>query len=92
MEYIRANYAEELPLKALATMAGVSVSQLERRFAKLLNLSVGDYILNLRLTAAHELLETTDRTITDIGQSTGFYAPSHFSRNFRPWMGSSRCL
>ena len=87
VEYIRLNYAEELPLKTLAAMAGVSVSQLERRFAKLLNLSVGDYIQNLRLTAARELLETTDRTITDIGQSVGFYDHSHFSRIFRRWMG-----
>ena len=67
----------------------VVISQLERRFAKLLNLSVGDYIQSLRLTAARELLETSDRTITDIGQSVGFYDHSHFSRKFRRWMGVS---
>lgn len=89
IDFIRKNYASKLSLSDLARKAGVSVSQLERHFSKLLNMSVAEYIQNVRLTVAREILETTDQTVTAIALSVGFYDHSHFSRTFKQWMNCS---
>jgi AraC-like DNA-binding protein len=86
---IHQHFAEELDLAALAAEAGVSQSQLERRFRQLLGTSPGEYLLRVRVSASRALLESTDRTIADIALSVGFYDHSHFTRTFRRMMSCS---
>lgn len=42
-----------------------------------------EYLILTRINAARDLLETTDRTISDIAQEVGFYDHSHFVRHFK---------
>jgi transcriptional regulator GlxA family with amidase domain len=67
----------------LAKMAGVSKRQLDRRFIRLFNANPNEYLQRVRINAARELLETSDRTITDIAQACGFYDHSHFTKTFK---------
>jgi transcriptional regulator GlxA family with amidase domain len=39
--------------------------------------------LRVRIRAARDLLEQTDRTITDIALAVGFYDHSHFTKTFK---------
>ena len=89
IDHIHKHYGEELDLGGLATKAGVSQSQLERRFRQLLGTSPGEYILRVRISASRALIEATDRTIADIALAVGFYDHSHFTRTFRRMMSCS---
>jgi len=87
--HIHTHFGENLEVKKLASLAGVSQSQFERRFNRIFGTTPYEYILRVRITAARTLLETTDRTIADIACSTGFYDHSHFTRTFKRITGSS---
>jgi len=89
IDHIHKHYGEELDLGSLAAQAGVSQSQLERRFQQLLGTSPGEYILRVRISASRAQLETTDRTIADIAIGVGFYDHSHFTRTFKRMMSCS---
>lgn len=89
LKHIHRHYDAEIDLAALAARAGVSQSQLERRFRQLLGTSPGEYVLRVRINASRSLLEATDRTIADIALSVGFYDHSHFTRTFRRLMSCS---
>jgi len=45
------------------------------------------YVKQLRLQRAAELLESTDGKIADIGAACGFQEMSYFARAFREWKG-----
>jgi AraC-like DNA-binding protein len=89
IDHIHKHYGEELDIGGLAAQAGVSQSQLERRFQQILGTSPGEYILRVRINASRALLENTDRTIADIAQSVGFYDHSHLTRTFKRMMSCS---
>ena len=89
IDHIHKHYGEELDIGGLAALAGVSQSQLERRFIQLLGTSPGEYILRVRVSASRALLETSDRTIADIALTVGFYDHSHFTRTFKRMMSCS---
>ena len=56
---------------ALAAAAGLSTSQLHRRFITALGISPGAYVGRRRLRMAQELLVTTDETLTEIARRCG---------------------
>jgi len=77
--------AIEVPLKRreLATIAGVTVRQMERLCARHLQASIGEIYLRMRLDHAVHLLRSTSLSITAISISCGFTTASHFSRLFK---------
>ena len=81
--YINDHYAEDLSVSQLAKLIGTSTSKFTRAFIRTLNITPGKYINNIRLTAARQMLETTDKTLVEIAQETGFYDLSHFTRAFK---------
>jgi len=50
LEYVIAHYGRPIACADLAERAGLSVSQLQREFRRLFNISPGDYFLYTRLT------------------------------------------
>jgi AraC-like DNA-binding protein len=88
-EWIDAHYTQNIPAEELARKVGVSVSQFNRLFRKVLGISPGVYLTNARLNAARKLLETTDMLITEIATQVGFWDHSHFIRAFRKARGKT---
>lgn len=78
---------EPLPRAALAAIAGVSLRQLERLFARHVGRSIGQEYLRLRLDAAMRLLRETDLARIDVAVACGFVDAAHFSRTFRARFG-----
>jgi transcriptional regulator GlxA family with amidase domain len=70
----------------LATMAGLSVSQFERRFRDAFGTSPRQYLVRIRVDAAAKLLTDTERTVSEIALECGFHDHSHLSRSFRKIM------
>jgi len=89
IKFIHENYATAIRLEDLALRTKISQRQLERQFRLVFGISVMDYILQVRINTARELLENTTRTVSDIATAVGFYDHSHFIRHFKQLRGYS---
>ena len=78
---------EPLPREDLASVAGTTVRQLERLFAREVGEGVAAHYLRLRLDRAAHLLRTTGTPVTQIALACGFRASSHFSSAVRARFG-----
>lgn len=87
LEHIAAHFQERLTMGDLAAMEGLSLSQFERRFREAFGQTPSRFLARFRLTRAGQLLVETDRTLSDIALSCGFYDHSHFTRAFREMFG-----
>jgi AraC-like DNA-binding protein len=81
------NYAEKLDVDALASIIGLSSSQLNRLFKARYQISTTEYIQRYRVHLASTKLSQTEQTIGDIAVSHGFYDQAHFTRVFKHWLG-----
>ena len=89
LEYVRDNYSQAIEVRELAALVHLSVSQFERRFRKVFQISPLKHIMNVRIRAASVRLTSSNDTIAAIAIDCGFYDHSHFTRNFRKIMGVS---
>lgn len=91
IERIRASVAaniDEIPtLAELASNAGMSRYRLSRMFRKHVGTCLRDYVRNLRLECARQLLAASRQSITATALECGFYDLSHFDRVFRRHFG-----
>ncbi len=87
LELVSTRYAEALTITALARAAGLSISQLQREFARLLQLTPSAYLLRVRVLMARRQLEQTADAVGAIALDCGFYDQSHFTRTFHAHTG-----
>ena len=89
LDYIAENLTEDLGLKELANVAGMS----PHYFSELFHRSVGrpphQYVLSQRIERAKESLRNPKRSVLEAGLSAGFENPSHFARVFRRLVGAT---
>jgi YesN/AraC family two-component response regulator len=78
---------DDFGIEDLSASMGMSRSQLYRKFSALTDTSVHQFIRNLRLTKARELLRSSDLNVTEVAYDTGFKNPSHFSRIYSEHFG-----
>jgi AraC-like DNA-binding protein len=83
IETIMNDYARPLTMAELAAKLGLSVSQFGRQFRKRFGTTPLKYLIEVRITAACELLITSDMPIARIAEETGFYDQSHFTNQFQ---------
>jgi AraC-like DNA-binding protein len=89
LEYVVENYRRPLNVGDLARRAGLSASQLQREFRRLFRMTVGDYVLRLRLLMARRRLRTTTDAVGRIATDCGFYDQAHFTRAFKKHTGQT---
>jgi AraC-like DNA-binding protein len=73
----------ELDASHLETKMAISRMQLYRKVKTLSGMTPGEFIRNIRLQKAAELLETTRLTVSEIFFQTGFNNQSYFFREFK---------
>jgi AraC-like DNA-binding protein len=83
---IHTDFARELDMAALARELGVSYSSFRSSFTTHTGLSPHQYLLELRLMRARQLLADTTLTVKGIALETGFRDEHYFSRLFRQKM------
>lgn len=89
-ETVEANYTSpDFSITALADEFHVSVSYMSYLFKKELNQNFSDFLWNLRLEKAKELLLTTDLPIDVVSLSVGYLNASSFRRKFKQAIGVS---
>jgi AraC-like DNA-binding protein len=74
---------EEVSLEELAAQHNVSYVWFRKAFKEVTGISPGQYLLNLRLEKACEMLKAPDKSISEIAFSTGFISEFHFSKIFK---------
>ncbi len=89
LEFIESHYTEALTLEQIAAAASLSENACLRCFRQVLNTSPIQYIKQLRLEKAAQLLLSTNRKIGDIALECGFTDQSYFTRTFREEKGIS---
>lgn len=85
--FLEKSFVDEITVRGLASIAGISVAHLNRRFRQLLRLSPMEYVQSLRIHEAKRLLATTEQNIGQIALAAGFYDQSHFTKRFRKSTG-----
>jgi AraC-like DNA-binding protein len=88
-EYVLAHYGDPIAVEDIAGRAHLSASQLQREFRRLFGMSLGEYLLRVRLIMARRKLEATAGAVGQIALECGFYDQSHFTRAFRAATGLS---
>jgi len=89
IEACRRRLPEGVDAQSMADHAGMSLSTLTRRFREHLRLSPGEFLAQLRLSRACQLLEDSPLNVTEIALECGYESPAAFSRAFRRQMGRS---
>ena len=83
IEYIKANYNEKMTSPKLAERFGLSPKYFGALFKSAAGVSVSDFILNLRIGAAKEMLMGTNMSVEEIAEKTGFSNSFYFSKCFK---------
>jgi AraC-like DNA-binding protein len=87
VDYICQHFASNISVSAMASACNISVSALERRFRKHLNKTPHQYLNEVRLDNARQMLRETDKPVGTIAAETGFADHSHFTRSFTKKFG-----
>jgi PAS domain S-box-containing protein len=89
MQHMDEHFREPISVPQLATLAHLSVSQFERRFKSLFQVTPLQYLIRLRLNKACQMLVTSTTKIIEVALQCGFYDHSHFIRQFTAAFGLS---
>ncbi len=89
LDIICNEYSNAIDLNDLARECHLSPSQFRRTFRKLLGTSPLQFILNVRLQAAADLLTNSRLSVTEIAMKCGFNESNYFTRQFRQHIGIS---
>ncbi|WP_123041823.1 response regulator transcription factor [Cohnella candidum] len=87
--YVDENYSYELTLSSLAEMFHLNETYLSSLFKQNAGLTFSDYVTNLRLTKAEQLLRENELKLTDIATLVGYSSSSYFSTSFKKHYGVS---
>ena len=87
--YIGANWNKKLTLDEIAASAHLSPSYSSALFKAHTGSSIIDYIIELRISKACDMLKYSDLLVSEIADSAGFCDIFYFSRMFKKHMGVS---
>jgi len=83
IDYVHAHYAQDIPLSALAAVAGLSLYHFARLFKQSTRLTPHQYLLQVRVERAKGRLLHSQESITAIALQVGFCDQSHFATHFK---------
>lgn len=87
-ELINANLTDEqFGVSKLAQEMGMSRSNLHRKVKSQTGISVSQYVCNIRLDKATELLKETSLSISDVATKSGFHSVTYFTKCFKDRYG-----
>lgn len=88
-EYIENSYLVDHTLNDLTKHFAVNSNKLMSLFRKVFGKSIFEYIGDLKMKYAHDLLLKEDRTVAEVSRLVGYKNPNHFSAAFKKRFGIS---
>ena len=89
INFIENNYAEPICHDRLAEIACMSKRNFQRVFFRAMNCTAKQYVINMRINQAQELLRGLGKSITEVAYEVGFMDSNYFSRLFKRATGVS---
>lgn len=83
IEYLCENYGTISTIDEIADSCYINKSYMCRLFKKETGVTIFEYLNNIRINHACELLRSTPKSVTDIAAECGFSGISYFSRVFK---------
>lgn len=88
LNYIKENISNpDLNVESLATQLKLSRSQFYRKIKVLTNQTANEFLRNVRLQKAKQILEMENVSISEVCYKTGFSSPSYFTKCFKSYFG-----
>lgn len=89
IEYIGSNLRGDLSISAICKASHTSKNMLYKMFHDTFDCTINDYIIKKRVDAARYMLENSDISVREVGESVGVDNPAHFCRMFKRQIGVS---
>ena len=86
LAYIEKHYAQDISVREIAGVVGVSGDHLARQFKQMIGIAPLEYIRRYRLSRAMEMLGQ-HASVTVVARDVGFGSLAHFSREFKKELG-----
>ena len=88
LKYIESNYYDpDLQNQKLAKTCNISEVYFRRIFAEKMGTTPKQYVLDIRIKRAKQLLETNSLTVSAVAEKCGFSSVYHFCRTFKTHTG-----
>lgn len=87
IDYVYSHIHNRITIKELSDYLGLSESYLSKLFRKEMGLSISQYILNLKIEKAKNLLQYSEYNVVDIANYLSFSSQSHFIQVFQKYTG-----
>lgn len=82
-------YAEGITLTSVSKKVGLATSYLSRLFKTQLGKTFSEYVISVRISAAKQLLLSTNKSVMEIATETGFCNGDYLSTCFKKCVGLS---
>ena len=89
VDYISQHYMEDISLGYLAELACKSTNYFSCIFKKEMGMNFNEYLNEVRIRRAKELLRTTDSMIYEVSESVGYHDYKYFTKVFKKVCGCS---
>ncbi|HEY9578321.1 MAG TPA: AraC family transcriptional regulator [Rhizorhapis sp.] len=89
IDYIEAHLSDDLSVRELATIAGLSAHHFGLAFRQSTGHPPHRYVIMRRIERAKALLLTSQASVTQIAHATGFSSHGHFTAHFRRLVGTT---
>ena len=87
LNYIQANYTRQISNRELADVIHLSEDRFNHLFKESMDMPPLQYINEIRIKKAMNLLKRKEGTVAEIAESVGFTDYNHFGRQFRRYYG-----
>ena len=89
IQYMYSNYGESLMIGEIAEHVSLSRSYFTKLFSRETGYSPSQYLMNIRINMAQEMLLGRVLSVSQIAEECGFGTVAHFSRVFKAKIGES---
>jgi len=84
-EYVEQNYSEPIPLEKAAGIAVLESSYFSCYFHVKIGITFTDWLRQVRIKKAMELMKASDFSITEVAYEVGFMSLGSFERTFKKY-------
>ena len=89
LDYILLNYSTINNISEVADFVNLKTDSFSKQFKETLGISFNTYLTEFRLKKAAELIQTTDKSLSEIALAVGFSSLSYFSKCYKKYYGEN---